>query len=77
MKREQIENAMNHISDSHIEEAMQARQKPHRIYWIGAVAAVLAVVMAHLKTLLERFGSWLTLLYLLLTLQVWKELLMS
>lgn len=45
MKREKIENAMNHISDSHIEEAMETRRKPQRIYWIGAVAAVLALVM--------------------------------
>ena len=46
MKRDQIENAMNHISDSHIEEAMEARRKPQRIYWVGAIAAVLALVMA-------------------------------
>lgn len=46
MKREQIENALNHISDTHIEEATQARRKPQRIYWLGAVAAVLALVMA-------------------------------
>lgn len=45
MKREQIENAMNHISESHIEEAMESRRKPQRIYWVGAVAAVLALVM--------------------------------
>ena len=45
MKREKIENAMNHISDSHIEEAMETRRKPLRIYWVGAVAAVLALVM--------------------------------
>ena len=45
MKREHIENAMNHISDSHIEEAMEARRKPQRIYWVGAIAAVLALVM--------------------------------
>jgi serine protease inhibitor len=46
MKRDQIENAMNHISDSHIEEAMETRRKPQRIYWAGAVAAVLALVIA-------------------------------
>lgn len=45
MKREKIENAMNHISDSHIEEAMETRRKPQRIYWVGAMAAVLALVM--------------------------------
>lgn len=46
MKREHIENAMNHISDSHIEEAMNASRKPQRIYWVGAIAAMLALVMA-------------------------------
>ncbi len=46
MKRDTIENAMSHISDSHIEEAMQTKRKPQRIYWVGAVAAVLALVMA-------------------------------
>jgi serpin B len=46
MKRDQIETAMNHISDSHIEEAMETRRKPQRIYWAGAVAAVLALVIA-------------------------------
>ena len=43
MKRDQIENAMNHISDSHIEEAMNASRKPQRIYWVGAIAAMLAL----------------------------------
>ena len=45
MKREQIESAMNYISDSHIEEAMETRRKPQRIYWAGAVAAVLALII--------------------------------
>lgn len=46
MKRDKIENAMHHISDSHIEEAMQVKKKPQPVYFMGAVAAILALVMA-------------------------------
>lgn len=45
MKREKLEDALNEISDRHIEEAASAKKK-RRVRWLGAVAAVLALVLA-------------------------------
>ena len=43
MKRK-LEEALNQISDAHIAEAANAKRK-HRLPWLGAVAAVLALVL--------------------------------
>lgn len=43
MNHDQLNEALNQISDRHITEATQV--KKHRPYWLGAVAAVLAVVI--------------------------------
>ena len=45
MKRKKLEEAMNEISDKHIAEAAKPRKK-HTLRWLGAIAAVLAVVIA-------------------------------
>lgn len=42
--RNKLSEALDHISDSHIAEAATARKR-HRPYWLGAVAAVLAVIL--------------------------------
>lgn len=44
MKRDTLEKALNEISDSHIEEAAEPKKR-HTVRWLGAVAAVLAVVL--------------------------------
>lgn len=43
MNHDQLNEALNQISDRHIAEAAQV--KKHRPYWLGAVAAALAVVI--------------------------------
>lgn len=44
MKHEKLSSALNEISDGHIAEAASHRKKP-RLPWIGAVAAILALVL--------------------------------
>ncbi len=44
MKREKLAQALNEVSDSHIAEAAVGKKK-RRLPWLGAVAAVLAVVL--------------------------------
>jgi len=45
MKRKKLEEAMNEISDKHIAEAATPKKK-RALRWLGAVAALLAVVIA-------------------------------
>lgn len=42
---EKLNDALNEISDKHISEAVTHKKKRRRLYWISAVAAVLAVVL--------------------------------
>lgn len=42
MKREKLKEALNEISDRHIKEATERKRRP---WWIGTVAAALAVVL--------------------------------
>ena len=39
---EKLNDALNEISDKHIEEAAKAKKKP---YWLGAIAAILAIAL--------------------------------
>ena len=45
MKKENLENAMNYISDDKLAEALETKKKPHTFRWVGAIAAVLAVAL--------------------------------
>lgn len=45
MKHEKLSEALNEISDRHIAEASENRRRTPRSAWIGAIAAVLAVVI--------------------------------
>lgn len=42
---EKLNEALNEISDKHVAEAVTHKKKRRHFYWIGAVAAVLAVVL--------------------------------
>ena len=44
MKPEKLEEALNQISDKHIQEAV-TQKKRHTIPWVGAIAAILALVL--------------------------------
>lgn len=46
MKRRKLEEALDHIRPEHIEEAAPDKKKKRTLPWIGAVAAVLALVLA-------------------------------
>lgn len=50
MKREQLDNVLNEISDKHITEAA-TKKKRVRMGWIGSIAAALAVVILGLAIL--------------------------
>ena len=43
--REKLSKALEYISDRHIAEAAQPLRRRHRPYWLGAVAAVLVLVL--------------------------------
>lgn len=43
--REKLADALDHIRDSFISEAAVAKKRKHRPYWLGAVAAALALVI--------------------------------
>ena len=43
---EKMNEALEQISDGHLEEAAQGRKKRHGARWLGAIAAVLAVAIA-------------------------------
>ncbi len=45
MRHEKLSEALNEISDRHIAEAADTKRRAPRSPWIGAVAAVLAVVI--------------------------------
>lgn len=45
MKHEKLSEALNEISDRHISEASESRRRTPRNTWIGAIAAILAVVI--------------------------------
>ena len=42
---EKLNKALDQISDNHLNEAAQYKKKPRRIIWLGAIAAVLALVI--------------------------------
>jgi hypothetical protein len=50
MKRKQLDEALNQISDKHIAEAAN-KKKRRSITWIGSVAAALAVIILCLAVL--------------------------
>ena len=45
MKRKQVLEVLDKIDDRYIKEAEKAPKKIKKPYWIGAVAAVLAIVI--------------------------------
>ncbi len=44
MKREILEQALNEISDAHLQEAVKPRRR-HTVRWVGAIAAILAAAL--------------------------------
>ena len=44
MNRDPLNEALDQISDRHLSEAMEPK-KPRRMFWLGAVAALLALVI--------------------------------